>query len=439
MFPILIFAVSMLLSMLSNGYTATYYVAKTGSDSNSCAKAQSQSTPKFTIAQGRACLSSGDTLIIKGGTYAERITGGVPSGTSWSNVTTIKGAPGEAAILKPTGLQRIIELSSERYIVFENLILDGDNATGSSFGISLGGGSGQAANHLRFQDIEIKDVASTGVIDGPDDPVNTGGFNEFIRVKIRNLGSARLPCCPEHGFYISASNDLFDGVEVYDNRDDRGYGMHIYGGASFTFRNNIVRNSSFHHSAGSGGIAVRTDGTIFENNLFYNNGATGLVLTGRNANVVVRNNTVYGNAGSYGQGIILFQTGSGPISLINNLVSGNSQAGISIESAPGTTVSNNLSSNNAGGNFVDVSGQATLSNNLFGSSFNPKFVNPGAQDFHLQAGSAAIDVGVTIGALTTDKDGTTRPQGSKFDIGAYECRTSTLSPPAHFRLVDMSE
>ena len=41
-------------SFTNTGYGKTYYVAKTGSDSNSCAQAQNQSTPKLTIAAGLA-------------------------------------------------------------------------------------------------------------------------------------------------------------------------------------------------------------------------------------------------------------------------------------------------------------------------------------------------------------------------------------------------
>lgn len=41
-------------------------------------------------------------------------------------------------------------------------------------------------------------------------------------------------------------------------------------------------------------------------------------------------------------------------------------------------------------------------------------------NFQLQSTSPAIDAGVTISGLATDFDGITRPQGSAFDIGAYE-------------------
>jgi hypothetical protein len=50
---------------------------------------------------------------------------------------------------------------------------------------------------------------------------------------------------------------------------------------------------------------------------------------------------------------------------------------------------------------------------------NPLFVNA-PTDLHLQSTSPAINSGVTISTLLTDFDGITRPQGSAYDIGAYE-------------------
>jgi hypothetical protein len=41
-------------------------------------------------------------------------------------------------------------------------------------------------------------------------------------------------------------------------------------------------------------------------------------------------------------------------------------------------------------------------------------------DFHLQPGSPAIDSGATVSHTTIDFDGSSRPQNSLYDIGAYE-------------------
>lgn len=50
----------------------------------------------------------------------------------------------------------------------------------------------------------------------------------------------------------------------------------------------------------------------------------------------------------------------------------------------------------------------------------PDTVYPAAPDFDLVSGSPAIDAGDTIPTVTTDFLGISRPQGSGYDIGAYE-------------------
>lgn len=50
---------------------------------------------------------------------------------------------------------------------------------------------------------------------------------------------------------------------------------------------------------------------------------------------------------------------------------------------------------------------------------NPAFLNPAADDYHLTPGSMAVDNGIDAGVYT-DLDGEPRPQGSGYDIGAYE-------------------
>lgn len=53
---------------------------------------------------------------------------------------------------------------------------------------------------------------------------------------------------------------------------------------------------------------------------------------------------------------------------------------------------------------------------------DPKFVNAAAGDYHLQAGSPAIDAAVASSSLSTDHDfeNAMRPQGAALDIGAFE-------------------
>jgi hypothetical protein len=56
------------------------------------------------------------------------------------------------------------------------------------------------------------------------------------------------------------------------------------------------------------------------------------------------------------------------------------------------------------------------------------FVDAAAHNYQLAAGSPAVDRGVSLAEVTTDRQGTSRPQGTAYDIGAYERVTSVSSP-----------
>ena len=51
---------------------------------------------------------------------------------------------------------------------------------------------------------------------------------------------------------------------------------------------------------------------------------------------------------------------------------------------------------------------------------DPLFVDAANNDFHLKAASPTIDKGEGLSTVTSDHDGTARPQGSGWDIGAFE-------------------
>jgi predicted outer membrane repeat protein len=65
---------------------------------------------------------------------------------------------------------------------------------------------------------------------------------------------------------------------------------------------------------------------------------------------------------------------------------------------------------------------------------SPRFVDAAARNYHLQANSPAIDLGVDTG-VATDADGNARPYGPAADMGAYESQdvgipSVRLSKPA---------
>ena len=59
-------------------------------------------------------------------------------------------------------------------------------------------------------------------------------------------------------------------------------------------------------------------------------------------------------------------------------------------------------------------------------SGNPQFADEAGGDFHLMSGSPCIDAGTSNNAPNTDHEGTARPQGGGFDIGAFEFQSPLM-------------
>ena len=85
----------------------------------------------------------------------------------------------------------------------------------------------------------------------------------------------------------------------------------------------------------------------------------------------------------------------------------------------GNTFLNNLGYSNASGNFgldsPDVCTNCLATNPLFVS-----YTGDSTGDYHMQSSSPAINTATSAAAPANDMNGGLRPQGSAFDIGAYE-------------------
>jgi hypothetical protein len=152
------------------------------------------------------------------------------------------------------------------------------------------------------------------------------------------------------------------------------------------------------------------------------------IIAGTGTGTKIYGNLVYGvqNTAGGSAGISVFSSTNSEV--YNNTVSGNSPIGLDVTAyAAGAIVRNNISYGNGGGDYAGNGPGMTVSNNLFG--VDPKFVNPSGRDFQLQTGSPALDAAVTLSAVTSDVNGTARPQGQAYDIGAYE-RATASSPAA---------
>ena len=91
-----LFFLTLFFRLASPASAATYYVSRTGSDTNAGIAA----APFATFNKAVSVLNSGDELLIKGGTYNERLVIN-KDGTAQAPIS-VRSAPGEKAITQPT-------------------------------------------------------------------------------------------------------------------------------------------------------------------------------------------------------------------------------------------------------------------------------------------------------------------------------------------------
>jgi hypothetical protein len=78
-------------------------------------------------------------------------------------------------------------------------------------------------------------------------------------------------------------------------------------------------------------------------------------------------------------------------------------------------------------NGQNTTGDGTVDLGPVNITTDPLFVDVGAGDFHLGAGSPAIDAGVAAPMAREDAEGNARPDCVAWDIGAYEAQSGATS------------
>jgi hypothetical protein len=217
--------------------------------------------------------------------------------------------------------------------------------------------------------------------------------------------------------YATLSNNLFR--HNYGSQAAAGG----YGGALYLWEvwgvtleaNQFISNTASASGSGLGGAiygSARVAFTMTNNLLAENHASTaggGLWLDTWNPSYLIAgtlvNNTLADNdAGSGGEGIWVGRYVS--LTLTNTLISGHT-VGITVTAPASSTVS-------AGTNlFYNDSDPITGTNAILEDPLL-------TADYHPSSGSPAIDAGLTIPWLTVDLEGNPRPQGAKYDIGAFE-------------------
>jgi len=415
--PVCVWVGLFALMTFEHAYGTTYYTARAGSDSNSCSQATSPSTPKLTINAGLRCLSAGDTLDIRGGTYPERLSSfagtAFPAGTSWSNPVTIQGHPGESVVIKPEpGYDFLVVIfdggaytdsSYRQYLIFDNLTFDGSNGTNTVIKLDVG------SRRIRIKNCKIiGNSGGNGINWGGDTPATTTSReHEILNNEV--YGNAG------YGMYIGGFGNIIDGNYVHDNY---GYGLHQYGSGHTDFSNNILRNNIIQHNghnnqnpAGSCALLLSSgDNNVAYNNVILDHNGCGIQIYASASNAKAYNNTIVGNVAA----------------CINNN-----------PGSSGAIIRNNICYNN-GSDITDAGSGATIDHNTT-NAINPQFVNAAGADFHLQSNSSMIDAGLILSIVITDIARISRPQGKGYDIGAYEYVGNQLPTPSKLRVISTQQ
>lgn len=393
----------LVLGAASSAQAATYYVATTGSGTTCSVVA-----PCGSLQTGIGKLSAGDTLYLHGGTYAQRIHPAdfhIPSGTDWNTPITIAGYPNETARLTGgVAIQDNLDSSIVSYLIFDHLTVQN---TGNP-ALFLGGQS----HHVRLQNSDLQAFGNTG---SPHIVFISSGTDshEILSSRLHDAPVSQFlsndpTTTANYGCYCYGRHMLIDGNIFYNNT---GYAIHHYHSGDPNVSNNVIRNNIIYGNGYDDGsralvlcAVIMTSGSnnYFYNNLVYGN-KCGVQIGGTSGNFVY-NNTITGNTGL---GLQL-DTLTVNLTLRNNILYGNG------DGSPGNQLADFGSTN------------TTQDHNLL---TDPLFTNPGANNFTLQAGSPAVNAGVTVAAVTTDITGLPRPQDGVYDLGAYERAGGTTPPP----------
>src|SRR5436190_5472082 len=340
-----------------------YYVdGASGNDGN-----PGDSTRPFrTVQQAAGVVNPGDVVIVRNGVY-----------TGDGNAVLSIGRGGSAGNL-------VVFKSQNKW----GAVLDGQNNYSAKV-IEIG------TNYVRVEGFEVKGSNHYGV-----DPSTSTHDIEIVGNNIHDVGRY----CESSGIGLSAidaysSNLLIDGNWVHDI------------GRLGAGENGCQPGNDYWMNHDHGVYNGQGTNVIIRNNVFYNiTRVWAIQRYGSSVDqlYIVNNTFAFPNPNRDGQ-IILAATTTNLYIQNNIFYQPGQNVGISGTSS-GAHIDHNLSTGTVGGGGIGSNIENT----------DPQFVNPTALDFRLQAGSPAIDAGVTLANVSSDFLGVSRPQGAAYDIGAFE-------------------
>lgn len=378
---------------------ATYYVATTGNNSNPGTSA----SPWRTVAYAVSRMVAGDTTYVKGGVYSEELIAFRTSGTQSAPIKLLS-APGQFPVIdcksNTAGIASMVlfqNRSGQRYPIGW-ITIEGFEIRNCHEGI-------------KFYNLHNSTIRRNWIHHSRGNGIFGFGTKIAIdRNKINNNGS---PATGYHGIYMNGSYHTLTNNLIYANEK---YGIQLNGSDSSLYKstkhagpqyansyNWVIANNTFAYERIGSGIVVwgsTCNNARIENNIFYENGRSSSSLGTQGINfistscrgIVIRNNLSYAS----GSGATKF-LGSGATKGIHYTEFGN------------------------------------IVNTIRPGFINAPAIPPSSPNFALVSGSSSIDRGLVIDSARIAYNGTSRPKGITYDIGAYEYSGSTaqlsIAPP----------
>ncbi len=431
------------------GFGAGYYVSKSGNDSNPGSEGQ----PWLTIQKAANIASAGDTVYIKSGTYNERVI--VRNSGSSGNYITFKAYSTDTVTIDGNGVTLpafwggLLDISEVNYIKISGLRIKNAGPDDNNVGILMDEcsyitiekcytyntvGSGIAAwncTNITIDDNEVELACN----DGEQECITVAGTDTFEikNNRVHNNGAGSIG-----GEGIDAKDGASNG-KIYNNHVynlNNRLGIYVDAWDKHTY-NIEIYNNLVHDISGADGFTLASEaGGLLENIQIYNNiaydcGICGITISSNGdsathpmKDIHIINNTFYSNgSGEWGGGIAVDNADLQSAVIRNNILSQNLSFQMEVESyVPGQNVT---ADHNLIHGFRDYDGEIKGDDFVEG---DPLFISASGADFHLQQSSPAIDAGSSTSAPSFDYDNIARPQGSGYDIGAYEYQVAASNP-----------
>jgi parallel beta-helix repeat protein len=369
----------------------TYYVSTTGNDNNP----GNLTHPWRTLTKAAQNAHAGNIVYFRGGVYNGQVYP-THSGNS-TNYITFTAYPGEHPFFNSSSMYAVF-ISDQSYIEISGLKIQSRDVGGEGCGAGI---VTRRAHHIRIINNEFVGSGQSGI--------GTVTGSDYLYIENNTIYGNCHDCYSYRGSGIS----LWD-LGQYD--DAPGYHNIIRG--NLIYDNIELFGPEYSHSDANGIIidqCYANPPVLIENNVIFNNGGRCIDVY-ESSNTTIVHNTCYQNlADPYTRGDAEIESGSSAnVRAYNNILYARSGKGATASSYSTNIVFDyNLVFNGPDG----FPGPHDITSDpLF---VNPS-LNPDIADFHIMSGSPAIDNASATYGPAIDYGGISRPQGSGYDIGAYE-------------------